>query len=63
MSAKFKEISRQLPVSLLRVSAATRELWWTIQNRLELRWGRTMNHKIAAAYGTLFAILPCISNQ
>jgi len=30
-SAKFNDISRQLPASLLGVSAATRELWWMNQ--------------------------------
>jgi hypothetical protein len=30
-SDKFKDISRQIPVSLLGVSAATRELWWMNQ--------------------------------
>jgi hypothetical protein len=30
-SAKFKDISRQLPVLLLGVSAVTRELWWINQ--------------------------------
>jgi hypothetical protein len=36
-SAKFKDISRELPVSLLGVSATTRELWWIHQEWLELR--------------------------
>jgi hypothetical protein len=31
ISSKFKDISLQLPASLLDVSAATRELWWTNQ--------------------------------
>jgi hypothetical protein len=30
-SAKFKDISSQLPASLLDVSVATRELWWMNQ--------------------------------
>jgi hypothetical protein len=29
--AKFQDISHQLPVSLLGVSAATRQLWWIIR--------------------------------
>jgi hypothetical protein len=28
MSAKFTDISHQIPASLLGVSAATREVWW-----------------------------------
>jgi hypothetical protein len=29
--AKFKDISRQLPASLLYISAAIKELWWMTQ--------------------------------
>jgi hypothetical protein len=31
MSIKFKDISHQLPASLLDVSGATREHWWVTQ--------------------------------
>jgi hypothetical protein len=38
-SAKFKDISGQLPVSLLDISATAREQWWMNQELLQLRWG------------------------
>jgi len=47
--AKLKDISCQLPALLLGVSAATsRELWWMNQEWLELRWGCTIDQKLAA---------------
>jgi hypothetical protein len=62
-SAKFKDSSRQLPASLLGVSAATRALWWTTQERLELRWGRTNDKNMVAVPGMLCTIQPRNSNQ
>jgi hypothetical protein len=35
-STKFKGISHQLPSSTLCVSAATRELWWMNEVRVEI---------------------------
>jgi hypothetical protein len=62
-SARFKEISRQLPASLLDVYAATREHWWLDQEWIELRSGQTVHQKRAAVHGTLCSIPPRNSNQ
>jgi hypothetical protein len=61
--AKSKDISRQLLASLLGISAATREVWWMNEELLELRWGGTIDKKMAAVHGTLCTIPPCSSNQ
>jgi hypothetical protein len=60
---KFKDISHQLPASPLGVSAATRDLWWMTQERLELRWGHTIDQKMAAVHGTICTIPPRNSNE
>jgi hypothetical protein len=49
--SKFKDVSCQLPALLLDVSAETRELWWIYQEWLELRWGCTVDQKMAAVHG------------
>jgi hypothetical protein len=53
MSAKFMDISRQIPAPLLGVSAANRELWRMSKKWLELSWGLTIDKKMAAVQGTL----------
>jgi hypothetical protein len=55
-SAKFKDISGQLPASLLDNSAEIRELWWMNQELLELRWRLTVDQKMSAVHGTLCTI-------
>jgi hypothetical protein len=54
MSAKLKDISCQLPASLLDVSAAMREHWWMNQEGLELRLGHTIDQKVTIVHGTLY---------
>jgi hypothetical protein len=56
-SAKFKDISHQLPASLLDVLGATRERWW--MNRvLELRWERTVDQKWPQCLGRFVRYRP-----
>jgi hypothetical protein len=54
--SKFKDVSRQLYASLLDVSAATREFWWMNQELLKLRWGHSIDQKMAAVHGALCRI-------
>jgi hypothetical protein len=61
-SAKFKVTSQHLPALLLDISGATREHWWMNLEWLELTWGCTIEHKMAAGYGTLCTIQSCNSN-
>jgi hypothetical protein len=61
--AKFNDISCQLSASLLGSVAATRELWRMNWERLELRWGRAVDQKVAAVHGMLCMIPPHDSNQ
>jgi hypothetical protein len=58
-SAKFKEISRQLPASLLDVSVTTTELWWMIQEWL----GRIIDKKMAAGRAPFCKVPLRNSNQ
>jgi hypothetical protein len=39
-----------------------REIWWMDQQWTELRWGHTIDHKVAAVLGTLCMIPPRNSN-
>jgi hypothetical protein len=61
--SKFKDVFRQLYASLLDVSAATGEFWWMNQELLKLRWGRSIDQKMAAVHGTLCRIPTRNSNQ
>jgi hypothetical protein len=56
LSAKLKDISRQLPALLLVVSVTTIELWWMNQEC-------TIDQKMATVHGTLCTIPPYNSNQ
>jgi hypothetical protein len=51
MSAKFMDISRQIPAPLLGVSAANRELWRMSKKWLDLIWGLTIDKKMSAVQG------------
>jgi hypothetical protein len=57
-SAKFKDVSRQIPASLLDVCAVTRECWWMHQDWLELRWEWTVELKMAALHGMFWWFHP-----
>jgi hypothetical protein len=61
-SAKFRDISRQLPASLLGDAAASGQLRWMNQEWLELRWRRLVDHKMATVRGTLCTVPPRNSN-
>jgi hypothetical protein len=45
------------------MSGAAREHWWMIEGVLDLRWGRTIGHKMAAVLGTLHSTPPSNSNM
>jgi hypothetical protein len=62
-SAKFKGISSQLRASLLGVCAETKELWWMNQEWLQLRWGGTVDQKLAAVRETFYTKPPLNSKQ
>jgi hypothetical protein len=60
-SAKFKDIFRQLPSSLLGVSVAIKRALVDKSGMIRTR-GRTIDHKTAAEHGTLCTIPPRKSN-
>jgi hypothetical protein len=62
-TVKFKDIYRQIPASLLDVSAANWELWWMNQKWLELRLGHKIDQKMAEVHWTLCTIPSVNSNQ
>jgi hypothetical protein len=63
-SAKFKDMSRHLPASLLGVSACIFQTSLVGESEMIMtQMGRTIDHKMAAVHGAVCTIPPRNSNQ